>query len=251
LEESAANLEERLDNLNRTKLLYDRRVIGQEDWVKAQQQHRAAAARKEHAAKEHDLLMAGAWKADLDITETTVGLATSQRDQAKTELERHRVTAPQAFDDRGRPVDLEVLQVNVRPGEYVGAAAGQALVMLGNLDELHVRVDIDEYDIPRFRTEAPARATVRGGTGREYALKFRRVEPFVIPKKSLTGDSAERVDTRVLQVIYCIAEKSDAVFVGQQMDVYIDLTPERSEPAPSTEARPFSPIATVGSGGGR
>jgi len=29
-----------------------------------------------------------------------------------------------------------------------------------------------------------------------------RFEPYVVPKRSLTGDSTERVDTRVLQAIY-------------------------------------------------
>jgi len=43
-----------------------------------------------------------------------------------------------------------------------------------------------------------------------------------VPKKSLTGDSVERVDTRVLQVIYSIERKNLQVFAGQQMDVYID-----------------------------
>ena len=33
-------------------------------------------------------------------------------------------------------------------------------------------------------------------------LHFVRFEPYVIPKESLTGDTTERVDTRVLQVIY-------------------------------------------------
>ena len=33
-------------------------------------------------------------------------------------------------------------------------------------------------------------------------LRFVRIEPFVLPKRNLTGDSLERVDTRVLQVIY-------------------------------------------------
>jgi hypothetical protein len=53
------------------------------------------------------------------------------------------------------------------------------------------------------------------------------VEPFVVPKKSLTGDSTERVDTRVLQVIYRIDDKNVPVFVGQQMDVFIDADSER------------------------
>ena len=59
-------------------------------------------------------------------------------------------------------VDGEVLQVNVRPGEFVGAPPSQALVVLGNVTQLHVRVDIDEYDIPRFVADAPARATLKG-----------------------------------------------------------------------------------------
>jgi hypothetical protein len=48
-----------------------------------------------------------------------------------------------------------------------------------------------------------------------------RVEPFVIPKKSLTGDNTERVDTRVLQVIYALEDSTAKVFVGQQVDVYV------------------------------
>lgn len=44
----------------------------------------------------------------------------------------------------------------------------------------------------------------------------------MIPKKSLTGDATERVDTRVLQVIYRLQNPVPAaLFVGQQMDVFI------------------------------
>jgi len=52
-------------------------------------------------------------------------------------------------------------------------------------------------------------------------LRFVRVEPFVVPKKSLTGESTERVDTRVLQVIYAIEPGSANVYVGQQLDAFI------------------------------
>ena len=67
-----------------------------------------------------------------------------------------------------------------------------------------MRVDVDENDIPRFRPATPAVARLRGDPRREYRLRFVRVEPYVVPKKSLTGDSTERVDTRVLQVIYAL-----------------------------------------------
>jgi hypothetical protein len=52
-----------------------------------------------------------------------------------------------------------------------------------------------------------------------------RFEPFVVPKTSLTGDSTERVDTRVLQVSYRVERDGLPVFVGQQLDVFIDGAP--------------------------
>jgi multidrug resistance efflux pump len=137
----------------------------------------------------------------------------AQVEQTEIELQRLEVQAL---------VDGEVLQVNVRPGEYVGAPPNQALVVLGSVQRLHVRVDVDEHDIPRFRPGAPARAMLRGDPRREFALRFVRVEPYVIPKKSLTGDNTERVDTRVLQVIYAVEDAAVRVYVGQQLDVYID-----------------------------
>jgi len=122
------------------------------------------------------------------------------------------------------PVAGEVLQVNVRPGEYINTPHLTAPIVLGNLETLHVRVDIDEHDIPRFIPGAPARATVRGNPQTAYPLTFVRVEPYVVPKKSLTGDSSERVDTRVLQVIYALQPGEKSVYVGQQLDVFIDVS---------------------------
>jgi HlyD family secretion protein len=63
---------------------------------------------------------------------------------------------------------------------------------------------------------------VRGNAELKASLKFVRFEPFIVPKRSLTGDSTERVDTRVLQVIYRVERDDAMLFVGQQLDVFID-----------------------------
>ena len=48
----------------------------------------------------------------------------------------------------------------------------------------------------------------------------------MIPKQSLTGYNSERVDTRVLQVIYELPDDRPVdVYVGQQMDVYLKVVP--------------------------
>ena len=69
----------------------------------------------------------------------------------------------------------------------------------------------------------PARAYIKGRRDVEIDLRFSRIEPYIVPKRSLTGESGERVDTRVLQVIYQFDRPKGAeVFVGQQMDVFLD-----------------------------
>jgi len=68
-----------------------------------------------------------------------------------------------------------------------------------------------------------AQAYVKGDSKNAIPLQFIRIEPFVIPKTSLTGSSSERVDTRVLQVIYSLQLPKDRqLYVGQQVDVFID-----------------------------
>ena len=72
----------------------------------------------------------------------------------------------------------------------------------------------------------------RGNLQVKYPLTFLRVEPFVVPKKSLTGNNTERVDTRVLQVIYqCDSIGLPRLFVGQQVEVFIEAAvPEPTAP---------------------
>jgi multidrug resistance efflux pump len=176
----------------------------------------SAVARQQlaQAHAENALLKAGAWRFDKDIAKAAVAQAEAQVLQTRTDLDRTLVRAPR---------DGMILQVNVREGEYVGTPPGQALMVLGAVNEkVHLRVDIDEHDIPRFRKGAAAKASPRGHPEIAYPLKYERIEPFVVPKKSLTGDNVERVDTRVLQAIYALETKDRPVFVGQQMDVFID-----------------------------
>ena len=89
-----------------------------------------------------------------------------------------------------------------------------------------------------MQPEAKATAAVRGNSNLKTPLTFVRFEPFVIPKKSLTGDSTERVDTRVLQVMYQVDTDNLRLFVGQQMDVFIDASETKvAYGAPSVPTR--------------
>ena len=159
-------------------------------------------------------------QARLEEARAQVVSATAQIKMAETEIARSIVRAP---------VDGEVLQVKIHPGEFAPAGVtATPLVLLGRLKPLNIRVDVDEQEAWRVRPEEKAIAAVRGNANLKTPLAFVRFEPFVIPKKSLTGDSTERVDTRVLQVIYRIEDDGVPLFVGQQMDVFIEAPPVQS-----------------------
>jgi RND family efflux transporter MFP subunit len=146
--------------------------------------------------------------------------------QAQLQAAQAAVAQTQTLIDRmviTAPIDATVLQVNVRVGEYIQPGATPAPIILGETDELQIRTDVDEQLAPRVRREQKAIGYVKGDSQHPIPLQFVRIEPFVIPKVSLTNDTDERVDTRVLQVIYSFKQPSDQnVYVGQQMDVYLD-----------------------------
>src|SRR5215471_3683989 len=118
--------------------------------------------------------------------------------------------------------DGTVLQVNVHPGEFAQASAlSLPLIIMGRIAPLYARVDIDEADIARLLPDAEATASLRGSTRSRLNLRFVRIEPLVVPKRNLSGQSTERTDTRVLQVIYEIIGDVESLWPGQQLDVLI------------------------------
>jgi hypothetical protein len=87
---------------------------------------------------------------------------------------------------------------------------------------LNVRTDVDENEAWRVSQDEPAIGFLRANKKVSAPMTFVRFEPYVIPKVSLTGETAERVDTRVLQVIYSLPVSENRIRAGQQMDVYIE-----------------------------
>jgi multidrug resistance efflux pump len=120
------------------------------------------------------------------------------------------------------PADGKILQVNNREGEYLSSAQATAPVLFGNTGSLLIRVDVDEINASHFQPGSAATAALKGDSSRRFPLKFVRVIPYMVPKQSLTGSNSERVDVRVLQVEYRFDPPPFPVYVGQQVDVYID-----------------------------
>jgi HlyD family secretion protein len=151
------------------------------------------------------------------IGEAALVSAQARVEQLGLEIDRRTVRAL---------VPGRVLQIKTHLGEWAdGSSAGLPLMLLGGDTRLHLRVDIDQSDAWRVRPDAAALAFVRGDPALKTPLRFERIEPYVVPKASFTGESTARADTRVLQVIFSFDPAAFPVYVGQQMDVYIQAPP--------------------------
>jgi HlyD family secretion protein len=156
-------------------------------------------------------------EAQVRQVKTQIASAKAQVGQIKAQIEIRTVRAP---------VSGRILQLKTRLGEYAQSGSlTTPLVLLGNDTTLHVRVDIDENDAWRFRPGASAVASLRGNPEITTTLRYVRTDPAVVPKTLLTGDTTQRTDTRVLQVIYSFDPASMPLYVGQLMDVFIEAPP--------------------------
>lgn len=184
---------------------------------------------KESAVSEDDLKRT--WYA-LEVAKRTqlrleanLKQAIAQREEAAILLDRLTVRAPR---------EGTILQVNVRAGEYASPGSSEPLMLLGDTQRLQVRADVDEVNAPLVAPQASGVASLKSMAGTKIPLTFVRIEPYVVPKKSLTGDNSERVDTRVLQIIYRFERPNFPVYAGQQVDVFI----QRNPTSPTTTAPP-------------
>jgi HlyD family secretion protein len=217
VKEAEAALADVKNQLTLAESVKDKCAISEEELWRRRYAAQVADAKLAQARAQLTLLKAGAWKPDVDVARAEVAAAEAQVQATQTELERLTVRDL---------VHGQVLQVNVRLGEFAQAGMLQTpLMLLGDVDRLHVRVDVDENEAWRVRSQAPAMAFVRGNREINTPIQFVRTEPYIVPKRSLTGDTTERVDTRVLQILYGFDRGDLPVYVGQQMDVFIEAPP--------------------------
>jgi HlyD family secretion protein len=184
-----------------------------------------ALAARDVAARQLELTRAGAWSYEIRNQAHQADAAARTYAAGNALLERYTVRAP---------VDGVVLAVNTAAGSYVSPqgvynsyteGAAPAVVMSAGQAQLAVRCFIDEILISRLPPPGRmlAQMSVRG-TALRIPLQFVRVQPYVTPKIQLSNQRQERVDLRVLPVIFRFVPQAGVrIYPGQLVDVYIGL----------------------------
>ncbi|MEI6846492.1 MAG: biotin/lipoyl-binding protein [Chlorobiaceae bacterium] len=125
-----------------------------------------------------------------------------------------------------------ILSINTAVGSYISSQGVYdtytggflPVLVMGNLQgNLAVRCYVDEILIHRIPDPSQMRATMLiHGTELSVPLKFVRVQPNVSPKIELSNKRTERVDVRVLPVLFSFEKpKGVSIYPGQLVDVYI------------------------------
>lgn len=217
IESNAKREYERAISIRNSNALSEEEIDARKlNWETAKGRSLEAMARVAEAQSNLNLLAGEPIAASIEVQNAAIELARANREKAQNHYDLLSIVAPK---------DGVILSVKIRVGEFVPAAVlSSPFITLGVIDPLHLRVDIDESEIPRFHSGARAYASLRGQPEVKVPIEYVRTEPLVIPKRSLTGTVSERVDTRVLQVIYSADPKILNASVGQQVDVYIEET---------------------------
>ncbi len=174
------------------------------------------------AQRQYDLTRAGAWSYDVRALQKQHDALLKGAAAASALLDKYVVRAP---------ADGIVMSINTSPGAYVSPQGTYdaytrgyvpLVMMRSGQSQLAVRVYVDEILVHRLPpSKVQARLFFRG-TDISVPLEFVRVQPYVSPKVELSDQRSERVDVRVLPLLFRFKQPDKLmVYPGQLVDVYL------------------------------
>lgn len=201
----------------------DARSVSKDALDSARDALQAAQANLEYVRRQYALIKAGAWVYDIHNQEAQFNALEQAYQSSSALLRKFTLRAP---------ADGVVLAVNTTPGSYVSSQGaydtytqgyGPVVVMGTSQDYLSVRCFVDEILVARLPAVDHLRAQMSlRGADVKIPLEFVRIQPYVTPKIQLSDQRLERVDLRVLPVIFRFRKPANAaIYPGQQVDVYV------------------------------
>lgn len=148
---------------------------------------------------------------------TLMNVAEAKLEKTKQNLESAKIILNQM--NITAPVDGTILKIYSTIGEYISNANNTMII--GNLEPLYIKTQINGTDIPYFNHESKTVAVQRSITSDPIPLTFIKADLIVIPKTNLRGLSAEIIDTRVLEITYALP-KTHGLYFGLFIDTYIE-----------------------------
>jgi HlyD family secretion protein len=225
VELARANLKSAQDTLAKQMRSFelDPQSVSKDTMDNAENAVKVANANLGVVERQYELTKSGAWSYDIQNQEKQYNALSKAYTASNALLAKYTITAPS---------DGVILSINTSVGSYISSQGAYGtytqgfgpVIVMGNSEAyMSVRCYIDEILIHRLpqTSQMNARMFIRG-TEISIPLEFVRVQPYVSPKIELSNQRTERVDVRVLPVIFRFERPKDThLYPGQLVDVYI------------------------------
>lgn len=192
IEEARAVLAQAAAELERQDALTRAGHASRQAFDRAQREYQVARARVEAAQHRRDTVDAAARTDEVEVAEAQVALAEGRLAELRAAYDRTFVRSP---------VDGLVLRILRRAGEMISENMETPIVAVGDDSVMRVRAEVDEADIARLRPGQLAYVTAPGYGDTRFAGRVTRIGSMMGRKAIRTEQPAERVDTRVLEVM--------------------------------------------------
>jgi HlyD family secretion protein len=224
-ESASASLKSAQDQLDKQRKSYELnpKSVSKDALDNAENAVKVSKANLGVVQKQYELTKAGAWIYDIRNQEKQYNALMKASTASNALLDKYTIKAP---------VDGVILSMKAAVGGYISSQGtydtytqglNPVVVMGSSENYIGVRCYIDEILLHRLPQgpQMKAQMFIRG-TNINIPLEFVRIQPYVSPKIELSNQRTERVDVRVLPVIFRFEKPKDIhLYPGQLVDVYI------------------------------
>ena len=225
VENARASLKNAQDALDKQQHSYDLdpRSVSLDALDNARNAEKVAATNLQVVDRQYELTKAGAWIYDVQNQERQYSALSKAYAASAALLAKYTIRAA---------ADGVVLTVQTGVGSYVSPQGAYdsytqgydpLIVMATPQSHLEVRAYVDEILVDRLPDPGKMKAEMFiRGTQTHVPLTFARIQPYISPKIELSDGRQERVDVRVLPVIFRFENsKSLHLYPGELVDVYV------------------------------
>jgi len=212
-ESTAAQARAKLANedLSRATELAKTGSIANAELEQVRQKYAAAEAEYAAASARTASARGGSRREDILRAQAHVRASEARVEETRGALARSLVTAP---------FEGDVLRVKSRMGEYHNPAAGEPIVIIGDLASLRIRFDIDERDVRKIKVDTPGYVTAAASPGERYPGKVVEVALRMGRRTVRVDDPIDRIDVKILEVVFALEGKPPLI-AGQRVEGFI------------------------------
>lgn len=203
----------RLERERRSKLL-DRGAISRTEFDTADREWLVAQARLDASRERHAVVEDQSRPEDI------------QRARAEVERSRAQIAEAEALLAKTiirSPINAVVLRKKLKAGESVSGKGDVAIVTLGDIAHLRIRVDVDETDVSRLHLGQAAYFTAITYGDRRFTGHVSKIGQILGRKNVRTDEPTERVDTKILETLVDL-DPSQSLPVGLRVDAFLELS---------------------------